>query len=229
MITSFFQNFLAKTKFIKKISRGFTLIELIVVMAIMMIVTAVVLYNYKSFNSQTLITNYAYEVAFAIKEAQVYGLSVLKGSAKGFASSKAGFQQGYGIHFDNASLSTPSSFVLFNDFPTAWQTSPVGDAAFTPSADEKSINTYTLSGRYRVKQYCGYKGSTPNCISDSGSKISLDITFVRPNPDAVIHMTGVSNPYDRAEITIVSPQEGERKVVVYSTGQISIPSISSSQ
>ncbi|MDD5050414.1 MAG: type II secretion system protein [Candidatus Pacebacteria bacterium] len=221
----FLKNILAKSKFVNKISSGFTLIELVVVMGIMMIVTTVVIYNFQNFNSTTLVTNYAYEVAFAVKEAQVYGLSVLKGGSV----STAGFLQGYGVHLDNASLDVPATFILFADFPLDYTQSPVGDGVYASSTQDSLLKTYSFAGRYKVKQFCVplvSGGVATDCASTIGTKMKLDITFVRPNPDARIKITeedsSTRDNLSSAEITIVSPQGSEKKIVVYSTGQISI-------
>lgn len=201
--------------------RGFTLAELVVVIAIMIIVTTVVLYNYQNFNSTTLVTNYAYEVAFAIKEAQVYGLSVL--------SAGNSFQQGYGIHFDNNSLNSPANFFLFADMPLA-TSSPVGDGIFASTTDSR-VKTYNFVGNYKVAKFCAFNSAgNSTCGSTVGQEInnSLDITFVRPNPDARIviydKLLNKQDKMSRAEITIVSPQNASttKMITVYSTGQISI-------
>lgn len=190
------------------------------------IVTTVVIYNYQNFNSTTLVTNYAYEVAFAIKEAQVYGLSVLGGS------DAAAFQRGYGIHFDKDSLGNISTatFILFADRPLD-SSSPVGDGVYISGQanDGSPVKTYSFSGRYKVDTFCTAVGdeAAVNCGDATHLNKKLDITFVRPNPDARIIMSedgGVTTgTQSRAEITIISPQGKKKKIVVYSTGQISIP------
>ncbi len=49
---------------------------------------------------------------------------------------------------------------------------------------------------------------------------SVDISFVRPNPDAFIRSGGTS--YSKAELCISSPLGNKRKVIIESTGQISV-------
>ncbi len=226
MFMSFFKKRIAPQKFSQNFLRraatpGFTIIELIVVISIMVVVTTVVLYNYQNFNSTTLVTNYAYEVAFAVKEAQVYGLSVLGGG------SSASFQRGYGVHFDSASLGgRPASFTLFADIPVAGSNSPVGNGFFDNNTESPPVKTYSFAGNYRVLSFCGFSSSnSSNCGTLANPNQSLDITFVRPNPDAIINMKNGNQLYQnlsKAEITIISPNGSTKKIVVYSTGQISI-------
>ncbi len=220
---------------------GFTLMELLVVIAIMVIVTAVVIYNYSQFNSTTLVTNYAYEVAFAIREAQIYGLSVLGNGET--------FQIGYGVHFDSDSTTIGgASFSLFADLALS-SGSPVGNRRFdfascpvpySPATCGEFVKKNTFVGSYKVDTFCVVKDTTTECnkvIPGSSQQTisTLDITFLRPNPDAyIIADAGVDGPADpqnsqspnsRAEITIVSPHGEKKKVVVYSTGQISIQAV----
>lgn len=81
---------------------GFSLIELLVSIAIIAIISAVVLARYKSFNSTILLRDLAYEIALSIREAQVYGVSV--------HSAGGSFNFAYGIHFTRG-----TTYVLFAD------------------------------------------------------------------------------------------------------------------
>src|SRR3989344_6228445 len=72
-------------------STGFTLIELLVVTAIIVIVTSLVLINNNRFGGTVLLQNLAYDMAPSVREAQVYGISVLSFGGE--------FDFGYGMHF----------------------------------------------------------------------------------------------------------------------------------
>ncbi len=186
-----------------------------VVISIMAIVSGVMLYNYQDFNSTTLVTNYAYEVAYAIREAQVYGVSVSN-------ASNPDFKAGYGIHFGRDSLGgvpgVPASFTVFVDSN--------GGSGDNHYQEGEKIKDYTFNGAYRVDKFCAVdSGGTSYCSGDgSGDIKSLDITFLRPNPDATIKTDLISDPtFPRAIITVRSPSGTKTKDVdVFSTGQISI-------
>src|SRR3990167_11377146 len=57
-------------------SRGFTLVELIVVSAIILLITGFVMFQQAKFNSATLMRSLTYSVALSMRQAQVYGTSV---------------------------------------------------------------------------------------------------------------------------------------------------------
>lgn len=190
---------------------GFSLIELMVTISIMMIITAVVLIRYSSFNSTILVTNLAYEIALSAREAQVYGLGV-KGTT-------AGFGAGYGIHFDNSSLRlqspSQSSYKFFADL----------NKNGLYDDGEQQGSDYLLPKGYYVAKFC-VSGVSAWC-SDSQLPISfLDITFIRPNPDAIIKTNIVGGVYSQAVICVSSPKGNQKKIIIGSAGQISVQSAS---
>ena len=63
-------------------SGGFTLIELIVSVAIFVFMTALVVAKYGNFNQSVLMTDLAYDIALTLRTAQTYGVSV-QGQAPG--------------------------------------------------------------------------------------------------------------------------------------------------
>ncbi len=85
-------------------SRGFSLIELLVSIAIIALISTVVLMQYGSFNSVILLKSLAYEIALTVREAQTFGVSV--------RSDGGTFQSAYGVHFDKSLI---KSYTLFID------------------------------------------------------------------------------------------------------------------
>jgi prepilin-type N-terminal cleavage/methylation domain-containing protein len=143
-------------------NKGFSLAELLVVVAIFLILTSVVLINQNRFSSDTNITNLAYQVALSIREAQIYGISV-RGTQ--FAPNK--FDTAYGIHFD---LASTTSYFLFPDLNK--------DGIYNPST-EIPLTTYKIEN--------GVTLSSINIRPPEAKLItSADITFKRPNPEALI-------------------------------------------
>jgi prepilin-type N-terminal cleavage/methylation domain-containing protein len=74
--------------------RGFGLIELIVSISIITIVTGIVVARHNAFNGAILLRNQAYEVAFAIRQAQQMAVS-------GSDSFAANQRPRYGVYFNN--------------------------------------------------------------------------------------------------------------------------------
>lgn len=185
-----------------KALRAFTLIELMVVIAIFTLISSMVLANHSRFNGSVLLGSLAYDIALSIREAQVYGLSVRQ-----FASDD--FQIGYGIHFDSNDLDSYTFFVDRN-----------ANKRFDADTDS-ILKLYTLNYSHHVKRFCGVATSGAETCSDSESPIqNLDIVFFRPNPDAnIFSEVGF---YSQGKITVVSDAGVERTVTVASTGQVSV-------
>ncbi len=204
---------------------GFTLIELMVVMAIIAVVLAVVLTSQSSFNKTITLANTAYDVALTIRYAETYGL----GSRAVGTMTNAG----YGVHFQNA----PSkSFTLFSDkYPSVGQsglchtpppndpTGPdarSGNCVFDASQNE-GVTDYTLGNNITISDFCSYSSGGWSCAS--GGLSSLDIVFVRPNASPFMSVNGSyleAFPVTKACLTVSSPQGGSRFVSIASSGEI---------
>ena len=68
--------FLQPTTYNLQPIRGFTLIELMVTLAIFTIMTSVIMANYPGFNNKIALEVLAQDIALSIRQAQVYGISV---------------------------------------------------------------------------------------------------------------------------------------------------------
>src|SRR3989344_9636523 len=90
--------------------KGFSLIEIVVVMAIFMTISSVVVVSQRRFGGNLLITNLAYDVALTMRQAQVYGISVRKVKAVSDPEGIAQFERSYGIH-----IGTAGYYILFAD------------------------------------------------------------------------------------------------------------------
>jgi len=208
-------SFLKSKKFNKrrlssKTTRGFTLVELIIVSAIFAVMSSILMVRFSFFNNKILTTNLAYDIALSIRQAQTFGINV-----QGFdPGSGAVFTTGYGVHFD---ISSNNSYIFFADL----------DNNKEYSSDEL-VEVYSLGGGHFIKRLCGTVSSTVERCTDDSSPLldDLDIVFKRPEPDAVIESHGPPGPpnrlYQAGTITVTSPQGVDREVRVFSTGQISI-------
>lgn len=204
-------------------TRGFTLLELIISLAIFAVMTALVVAKYGNFNQSTLLTDTAYDVAFVLREAQTYGVSVRNADA-GYGND---FSGSYGVDFvpngvsGNACGSSPTVITLF-----------AGSCS-----GSTNISSYTLVRGATVASVCAANGGPSSCSgggSGGGSGPSpspvpvtgLEVIFHRPNPDAEICASdgdSWSCNYTFASITLVSSDGSDsRTVTVRQTGQISV-------
>ncbi len=114
---SFFSKKLNK-RFNSSLSRGFSILELMVVLAIFAIMTGILIADIPNFREKSSLDLTVNEVATYIRGAQVYGAAQKGGVANAGVT--------YGVHFDKGS----SSFYLFKD------------KYFNPQSSEE---TYTLN------------------------------------------------------------------------------------
>lgn len=208
-----------------KLSAGFTLVELLVVLAIIVTITSVVLTSQSSFNKTLILANTAYDVALSLRSAATYGLG-------GHAISM--LPTGYGMHFE---LSTPGSFTLFADtYPAPSALSvchPVDDQTTLDaqpgncsyeSAQDATVMVYTLGNNITIGDFCAFASGSWSCAyAEGGGLTALDIVFARPDADPFMSVNraySTLSPVTNACLTISSPLGGERYVAVSSTGRI---------
>lgn len=186
----------------KGTSRAFTIVEMLVCLAILMTVSSVMLVKNAQFRQHLLLRSLAYEIALAIRQAQVYGLGVRE--YEGISDPIAAFQVGYGLHFDFA---TPTTFILYADID--------GDHVYQAGSEDRIIQTSEFSPGNRIVTICAGAVVLSGCVS--GPPGVLDIEYERPNPEAFINGTQVQ-PW--ATVRIESPFGDQRVVAASTMGQI---------
>ncbi len=188
--------------------RGFTLVELVVSIAIFLIITSVVMVSQHRFGGNILITNLAYDVALGIRQAQVYGISVKQSST--------GFNQSYGIHFESQSPGVPANYyILFADLDGSGSYKTGSDTGDGCKSATECVSFFRVEKGNSISGLC--VGSNPCSAVDT-----LDIVFHRPDPEPVITANGQATLYPSAVITVSSPQGVTKTVSVLASGQISI-------
>lgn len=183
--------------------KGFTLIEMITVVAIFTIMSSIVLFNYNKFRSDTILTNMAYEVALSIREAQIYGVSVRKGGPGSYSDP-------YGIYLPFNS----TQYFLFIDGDDDGEFS---GTSCTTSGGDTCVTPYSLQRNVKISKIQRVEGV--GCSNNETN--GLSIVFNRPNPEPVI-IGKTASVIDQVEITIESPEGTKRYVEVYTNGQIAV-------
>lgn len=190
---------------------GFTLVELLVSIAIFTIMTTLVVVKYGSFNQSVLFTNLAYDIAAVIRTAQVYGVSVRMTD-----SVLTGYETAYTVMFSSQANTPDSSgatrdrFVLFSDIDA--------DGIYDDGHDAV-VSTNSLKRGAIIQGFC----ESSSC-QDLSSETRVSITFKRPDPDAIICLYGSQTRcgIGYLKILIRNPDGGQRAVVVRSNGQIAV-------
>ncbi|MDD5165697.1 MAG: prepilin-type N-terminal cleavage/methylation domain-containing protein [Candidatus Pacebacteria bacterium] len=203
----------------KSAHTGFTIIELIISLAIFAAMTALVIAKYGSFNQGTLITNMAYDMALTVRTAQTYGLSV-----KSTDPTVDNFGSAYGVHFAGNDI---THFTFFADTVNG-----IG-SAFKYDGTAEDITKYTITQGAQITAIC-LGALLSDCATNANGAYkligtdSLDITYKRPNPNAYFYVTNASNvttAYTQpiAFITLSSSDNTNNQVVyVRKNGQISV-------
>lgn len=196
-------------------SKGFTLIELIVVSAIILIVTAFIMFKQTKFNSATLMRSLTYSIALSVRQAQVYGTSIRE-----FSKGSNVFAPGYGIYVPSSG-DTSDTYYLFAD------TVPAGAGNGAYDGISEALPAFTLGKGYVINSLCAVTIGGNTCTPVS----SLTIFFRRPNPDACISTNvspsscapGAAPAYSSAYVQIRSTGNNDlRAIKVSDTGQISV-------
>jgi len=186
------------------------MVSISVAVAIMM----VVLFSYSKFDNDLALVGASQEVAVAIREAQVYGLSVKERTAGG-----GNFNIGYGIYFHP---SDPTNYYVFADEDNDGKY----DGDSTCSTASECIEKGTLRNGIKISSVCGVTGGTTRCYPSSCID-GMAVTFLRPNPDASVNLINGGGNFcgsteDTGQIILSSPQGKTLTISISKAGQISV-------
>ena len=192
---------------------GFSLVELIVSIGIMVLVLSIVITQQGSFNSAVLLRSQAYEIALTIRDAQLSAMSAINtgGSTEDFSSV-------IGVHFDKAS---PNRYVVFID-------SESGATANAFYNDGEQFGVLgIIDNRFEIIDILDTNG---NSVGGPGTG-QVSITFERPDFDARFRETSGGSLIQTGQYDILIQPKGSpagsvcplvRTVRVTATGQVSV-------
>lgn len=199
-----FYNYLVTSKkrltaTLKNSQSGFSLIELLVSISIMVIVMAIVFARQSSFNGAVLLRDEAYSLALQIREIQLNAVSV---------SGEAGvFRSVLGVYLDSA----PAKNGFYNLFK-----------------DADSDGFYDTGEEYGVQGILDRRFEIRNIRAGGATTTEMSIIFVRPNFDARFFDSSGEISVTSVEIDIARRgvagfgNDVLRTVEITSTGQIAV-------
>mgnify|MGYP003395049800 CR=1 FL=1 len=189
---------------IKLAQRGFSLIELLVVTAVLVLISGLLLASNSRFGGVVQLESLAFDIGLSIRQSQVYGISVRQFSAGVYTA-------GYGMHFD---MANPTTYVLYGDAVSANGLYDSGEL----------VVSNAITRGYFVKSLC----VTQTGLPEDCSVTQVDILFKRPEPDAYISAAGQSciltlGPcLESARIVVESPRGDTMSIIISVNGQVSV-------
>ena len=185
--------------------RGFTLIELMVSIVIFSVITGIVLSSNKTFGTNAKLVNASEDMILALRQAQVYGVSSKRNTdtdGNAIVCGTSAFDCRLGVNF---SLASPHQFFVFVDV----------DDSKTYNTGDVIIDTISLATPLSISAI----DCLPYVTGCTGNV--LNVTFKRPNPDAIIADSMTGGVYDEAHV-VVSDGIKNTKIDISRTGQISL-------
>ncbi len=166
-------------------NRGFTLVELIISSAIIVFVTALIVFNQAAFDGATILRSSGYDVASVIREAQIYSVGAMNTEPSGTAQ----FRYPYGLSFSPGA----TSFTLFRYQSTSNSAFPA--FGVSDGVAENIVRINYLSGSNQINDLCVTVSGVDNCNVNR-----LDISFRRPEYAALIY----ADPLGSSEAVAIS-------------------------
>jgi prepilin-type N-terminal cleavage/methylation domain-containing protein len=222
--------------FVKKSLKGFSIVELIIAVAIIAIITAVIVYGQSQFNQTVKLNNAAQQLALFFRQQQSNAINVISSDA-------TSFNHGYGVVFNNpvgAPQIDVNQYKRFLDAPNSNRVydGMMGSNCGGVPCDDRWIDTNWqnfFAPPFKVTSICYVSTQSGNpyyCSNSSppvrGSSLSYSRPFIEPNHYTRIGgAVGQSSSGLIAMMYLVVEDTGsgkQRFVVLDQSGQIYVTS-----
>jgi len=192
--------------------KGFTLIEMMVVLVIFSIITGIVIVNVPSLRNRVSVDLVAQSIALNIRQAQSFGIATRQIDNVTPTS--------WGVHFNRDVVSQFLLFFVHSGQPKIYQ---------SDNFDCESNNCfeiYNIRGAM-IDDLCVSYGVSNNCVPVN----MVDIAFTRPSSEPIFCVRGnysagchpQSNQVSYFSFRVVSSTNQEfRNVTVFSSGQVAV-------
>lgn len=192
---------------------------MLVVLAIIIVITAIIFAGQSGFNRTLALNNAAYDIALSVRQAQSYGLS-----SQAFSGTN---NAGYGAYFQSG---TPTSYLTFADtYPSVPSNSKPnvrpGDGYYDSSGE--LVQTYSLNNGFTISDFCVYVSGSGRTCTGSGGLTALSVTFARPNTQTTIMgktSSWLGSSIASACVKLSSTSGDARYVSISQTGQVQVGS-----
>ena len=197
--------------------RGFTLVELLISIAIISIILGVVLFNQSTYTERAALSALSDEISLMVSQAQVYSTGVRE-----FSVGSNIFSASYGLTFSLLSSGSPNAYLYFADrngneiYDGTW-------SCQTGGAEECLNRIDIFRGNY-IESLCVVRTSGADLCNVG----RVDISFNRPILEAHFKFfNNGGNEFNPAnmkgvKIQVKSPNDFTKSITIYSSGQISV-------
>ena len=211
---------------VTRLEGGMTYVELIVVISIMGIMTAVVIPNYSTLQKKIEVKNIANEIALKVVEAQKRSTSgQLPDATHQSHISVSPWHPSYGVYFNRTADS--KKFVYYADLDNQGFCDSSCDSYSISDPYYDYIDSFNITSDKYIKKIQMFPQSDPTNPTEVDK---LTITFARPDSSAIFASSipsgdqiGVKTGVFYVEITVSSLQDSLDNVIrVYQSGRIQI-------
>ena len=188
-----------------------TYVELIVVLGIFSVMSAVIMFNYGEFQAKVDIKNLASDIASKIVQAQKSAVNGVL-PPLGFNYSDT-WKPSYGVYFANTR--PLEQFIYFTNTNDG-----ISDNDYYDSGEEIDTPLITKNNRIVGIDKC----SSSPCNLNSDPIESLSVTFRRPDSSAIFTTSPgeTFNGSNYVQITIQSPKTANARIKIYPSGRVQV-------
>src|SRR3989338_8159589 len=202
---------------------GFTLVELLVSIAIVSVILTVIVSNQSTYTDGVALTNLADEISSTISQAQAYGIGVRE-----FSPSSSEFSASYGLTFSLLGSGFNKAYLFFGDrngnkiYDGDWSC-PIGGAS-------ECLERIDISRGNYIESLCVLYYTSPIYYVDNCDVGRVDISFAYSSGETQLLFYKTSGNLfnlkeltqtEGAKIVLKSPGGLSWSVVVHTNGQVS--------